>query len=256
MLLALRVSGKSGATRRSAYNLVRSALDTAVRDDLIRTNPAAKVQRPVAGTKEATWLTPDQVKAVIDAMKDHRLHGLVVLLANSGLRIGEALALRWQDIDLAAGVLRVTGTLGYVGGGWLRSEPKSLRSRRSIKLTPAALEALKTRRKAQAVDQLSMGSSWRNELDLVFTTEHGAPLDRHNALKTYKRFAESVGVGGSFHTLRHSVATTLMATGTPARVIADILGHSSTDVTNDLYSHVSPELAAEALGRLGKAMDS
>ncbi|HVA61453.1 MAG TPA: site-specific integrase [Mycobacteriales bacterium] len=135
------------------------------------------------------------------------------------LRIGEALALRWSDLDLDAGTLRVSGTLYRVGGALTRTEPKSARSRRTLPLLPEVVETLKARRQAQRADRLAAGPAWQ-ETDLVFTTEIGTPLDHRNVLRWYRKVTDEAGVHGSPHTLRHTTAAALIAAGVPVRVIA------------------------------------
>ncbi|HET7408084.1 MAG TPA: tyrosine-type recombinase/integrase [Mycobacteriales bacterium] len=255
MLLGLRQAGKSGATRRTVYNVLRAALEVAVRDGLLRTNPATRIARPAAHTPEARTLTAEQVGRIIQASGRERLGALVVVLVFTGMRIGEALALRWDDVDLDAGTLRVTGTLYRIKGELVRTPPKSARSRRTLPLVPPVVDALRAHRTTQLGERLGAGRAWRDE-GYVFATEIGTPLDHSNVLRWYRRLATTVDVPGGFHVLRHSAATALMTSGAPVRVVADILGHSSTRLTTDTYQHVTEALARDALNRLAQVFGS
>ena len=175
-------------------------------------------------------------------------------MAHTGLRIGEALALRWQDVDLDKATLTVTGTLYRVGRHLERSDrPKTRGSIRSIPLTRAVVEELRGHRRRQDTERAALGPAWA-EYGLVFTTEIGTPIDHSNALRWFKGRAAEVDVTATFHTLRHSAATTLMAAGVPLPVISRVLGHSSVRVTGDIYAHVSTEHTRDAVDRLGDAL--
>ena len=117
---------------RTIYSVLRAALDIAVRDGLVRANVAAAVKRPSEERHDAAYLNRDQVNALLTAARTTRLRALYVLMLGTGLRRGEALALRWSDIDFARGVLRVRGTLNRVNGLLVVSEPKTKQSRRSV----------------------------------------------------------------------------------------------------------------------------
>jgi integrase len=115
-IVGLRAKGLSESTVRSAYTILRAILDTAVRDGALARNPAAAVKRPKVTAKESVFLTPEQVRALLDAAKSSRYAPLFSLLVNTGVRRGEALALRWSDIDFEDKFLRVRGTLARVDG--------------------------------------------------------------------------------------------------------------------------------------------
>jgi integrase len=160
LIVAKRAEGKSAATVRLIYTVLRAVLDTAVRDGLLARNPAAAVKRPAAAPKEATYLTPDQVTELLAAAREERLYALVVLLAGTGLRRGEGLALHWSDVDLEAGVLRVRATLARVGGRLVLTEPKSERSRRTVALSAPVVAELRAHRARQAQERLAAGAAW------------------------------------------------------------------------------------------------
>ncbi len=251
LVVRLEAEGKGPAARRTAYTVLRRVLDAAVRDELLARNPAASVPRPrvdsAAGASR--FLDRDEVGALLAASRGGRLEPLVVLLAYTGLRIGEALALRWEDVDLDGGQVRVTGTLGRVDGAATRTPPKSARSRRAVALPAPALTVLRSWRTRQAAERLA--ATWWAEGEWVFTTPVGTVLDHSNAMKAYKRLAAAAGVpGATFHGLRHAAASVLLREGVPMRVVAEVLGHSSTRLTADVYSHVTAELTDRAAAAL------
>ena len=176
----------------------------------------------------------------------------MLLLASTGLRIGKALALRWTDLDLDAPRLRVTGTVRRVGGRVERTAPKSQRSRRTLPLSPAVVEALRSWRKVQAAERLRAGTSWEGDQAWVFTTESGRLLDQRNAARAYQRALAAAGVDvpARFHLFRHSAASAMLASGAVSvRTVSEVLGHSSTSITADTYGHVMDSAKAHALRR-------
>ena len=253
-VVGLRDAGLSESTVRSAYSILRSILDTAVRDGALAVNPAAAVRRPRVTAHEAAYLTPDQVRQLLDQAATSRYAPLFELLVNTGLRRGEALALRWTDVDLDRAVLRVRGTLARVDGELVITEPKTAKARRSVHVSEASARVLRTVKVAQAEERLRAGSQW-TQTGYVFTTETGQPCDPRNALRALQvaaRRAELPGVG--LHTLRHSAASVMLSGGVPLKVVSEILGHASVAITGDVYGHVSPDVSADALTSLSEAL--
>jgi integrase len=254
-LAELKGKGLAESTVRSAYTILRAVLDTAVRDGLLSRNAAAAVKRPTVAAREAASLTPDQVRAVLSAAQQSRYAPLFAVLAGTGLRRGEALALQWSDIDLEAGVARVRGTLARVAGGLGVTEPKTAKSRRTVPLAESVVGTLRALRLQQAQERLKAGSQWQ-QTGYVFTTEFGEPCDPRNALRAFKAAAKRAGLPTSvgLHTLRHSAASLMMAGGVPLKIVSDMLGHSSVAITGDIYGHVAPDVSREAVAKLAAAL--
>ena len=230
---------------------LRRALADAQRDGLLSRNVGG-LSRPVnVPERERPVLTADQARALLDATRGTRYGPLWTVLVTTGLRISEALGLAWADVDLAAPAISVRYGLQRVNGEWVRRPPKTAKGRRTIPLTPLAVVALRAQRDLQAADRGAV------VLDgLVFTTPTGNPIHATNLLPLLRKALAAAGLPKvGLHDLRHSCATILYAMGIPIEAIADILGHSTVRVTQDLYRHhvrAFSELAAtkmqEAVG--------
>jgi integrase len=245
------VRAMSDSTIRSTYTVLRSALHGAVRDGLLARNPAALVKRPAVEHREARHLDADDVSALLTAAAGSRYHPALTLIAATGLRKGEALALRWDAVDLDAGTLAITATLARIDGELVVSQPKTARSRRIVPLRPGIVWLLKRHRTAQIEERLRAGNQWQ-DTGLVFTTELGTPVDPRNLLRVVETAAKSAGVDGiGVHTLRHSAAVAWLEHGVHIKALADLLGHSSISVTGDTYGHTSDGAARSPVDALG-----
>lgn len=243
------VRALSDSTIRQIYTVLRAGLDGAVRDGLLARNPAAAVRRPGAERKEAKHLDISGVTAVLNAAKDSRYYPALVLIAATGLRKGEALALTWDTsiLNLDEGWLKVRKTLGRVGDKLIISEPKTERSRRTVPIPPAVVDLLRKHRTDQKADRLRAGNQW-TETGLVFTTEFGTAVDPRNLLRVIEVAAKQANLDGvGIHTLRHSAAVGWLESGVHIKAVADLLGHSSISVTGDIYGHTSDETARTAV---------
>lgn len=244
----------SDSTIRTTYSVLRSALDGAVRDGLLARNPAAVIRRPGVERTEARHLSPSEVRRLLSAAESSRYHRALVLITATGMRRGECLALRWQDIDHGAGVLRIRGTLSRIGKGLTVTEPKTERSRRMLPLSPATAALLTAQRKAQVTEQLHAGSEWI-DTGHVFTTETGQPVDPRNLLRVVQSAAARAGLDDvGVHSLRHSAATAMLDAGVNIKAVSDLLGHSSVSITGDIYGHTSDDSARAAVAMLSDAM--
>ena len=220
-------AGFSPRTVQYLHVVLHRALKQALRWNLVPRNVAEAVDPPWSTRKDVSPLSPAQARALLDAARGTRLEALYVLAVHTGMRQGELLALRWDDVDLDAGVLRVRGT-------------KTARSRRSVKLSRTALQALQSHLERQLAEIDRASSSWR-ENGLVFATHTGTPMDRHNLLRQFRRLLEEAGLPAvTFHNLRHTCATVLLSKGMHAKFVQELLGHSTITITLDTYSHVLP----------------
>ena len=239
--------GRSPATIRKALDVLGMALDVAVRDGKIRTNPVRDAGKPRITRTEVDFFTSSQIADLLAQSNGYRLDPLLRLAVYTGLRRGEALALRWRDVDLEARTLRVTGTLTRVKGRLIRQEPKTSAGTRVVPLVGDAYDALLDALTLQQADR-EASTYWTNQPGYVFTTESGEPVDPSNVGRWFTMIRNKAGLTtGSWHTLRHSAASTLLRTGTPMLVVSRLLGHSKVQITLDLYGHLTTSDIAEAV---------
>jgi len=250
LVVALRKRGLSDGSVRQVYTVLRAILDDAKLDRLVSDNAAAKTPRPRVAHKEARYLDGAQVAAVLNAADGLRYRPTLVLIAATGLRKGEALALRWSDINFAGASLRVAATLSRVGAELVITEPKTARSRRTVPLSPAIVALLITQRVTQAAERLHAGDQW-TDMGLVFATEFGGPVDPRNLLRAVQIAAAKAGIDNvGVHTLRHSAAVAWLEAGVHIKAVADLLGHSSIAITGDIYGHTSDATTRAAIDGL------
>jgi integrase len=241
--------------RTVAYTLqvLRMALDTAVDQRLIAFNPATKgIRKPRASRKEIEPMTVEQANAVLRAVEGHRLGAMFVLMLHTGLRRAETLGLRWCDLDLDAGVVRVRQTAERVDGEFVFSEPKTDKSRREISgLPPIVLNALRKWRFVQNGERGLLGLDWGDRHGLVFTKPDGTPIADVSVNRILDSLLKQAGLAHMrVHDLRHACATLLDAAGVPLKTISTILGHSSIRITSDLYIHTSQQTIRDAMTKL------
>ena len=242
--------GLSPRTVQLSLVILRKALGQAVKDGLIARNVAKLVDGPRVERFEGKTLIPEQARQFLDTAKGERLEALYTVALSLGLRMGEALGLRWQDVDLDRRTLTVNRILERIGRGQgsklLLVEPKTSRSRRTVNLPDAAIRALRGHKVRQLEERLMAGSRWQDN-GLVFPNTLGTPLEPHSLHDDFKRILVKAGLPDiRFHDLRHSAASLMLALGIPLRSIQDILGHSSIALTANLYAHVGEQLRREA----------
>ncbi len=247
----LFAKGLSGRTVLHSHRVLREALQHALKWQLIVNNPADLVEAPRAQRYQVPAMAPEQAEALIEAAA-HTPYGTVVELAiMAGLRMGELLGLRWQDVDLEAGVLSVRQTCQWLPQrGFIFRQPKTHRSERPVALTAGTVEALRQHRRKQLEGRLLAGPAYVDN-DLVFATPLGEPIDPANLRRTFRGITKAVGQPKlRFHDLRHGHATLMLKGGAHPKIVQERLGHASITTTLDVYSHVLPNLQAEAIASL------
>lgn len=241
------------------HRMLHQAFAHAVDWQLLALNPAAAAKPPRAQQKEVEHLEPQAVKALLDKAAEYQepwLTLIYVALA-TGARQGELLALRWQDVDLSTGELRIVRTARrFTGEGIVYGVPKTFRSRRPIRLDDDTVAVLRAHKARQNEIRLGAGPDWADN-DLVFCEPTGGPIDAATVLKWFQRIAQAAGLGHvRFHALRHTAGTLMAAAGINPRFIADRLGHANATFTINTYVHTtkSGELeAAEAVAKVLRA---
>ncbi|MFW6074172.1 MAG: site-specific integrase [Chloroflexota bacterium] len=167
------------------------------------------------------------------------------------LRLGEALGLLWEHVDLETGQIRVVHQLQRIDRRWQLVPPKSRQSRRTIPLPRASVTALRAHRELQQLERLAGGAEWGGPFDLVFTSTVGTPLDESNVRRQLRAILRQAGLRDiRFHDLRHTCASLLLVQGVHPRVVMETLGHSQISLTLDTYSHVLPVLQRDAAERM------
>lgn len=231
-------AGLSARTAQYLLTLLRKALQQAVDDGIIPRNPAQGVRVEQSRKEEIHPLSSEQVGVLLGATVDDRLEALYVVAIHCGLRQGELAGLKWEDVDLVAGRLQVRRTLS--NGAF--TAPKTAKSRRSVKLTSTAVEALRKHRESQVEERERLTGLWQDH-DLVFCSTIGTPLSRHNLVRrSFKPLLQKAGLPHTvrFHDLRHTCATLLLSKGVHPKFVQELLGHATISITLDTYSHVVP----------------
>ena len=241
--------GLSSTTVRHIHAVLHRALVHAVKLGLVPRNVTDAVEAPRMRHAQIHPLSVAQARAFLEASRSERLHALYVLALSTGMRQGELLALRWQDVDLAHGILQVRASLRYqVGRGFVFEEPKTKHGRRSVALPPHAVKALHTHRARQEAERQRLGQAWRDE-GLVFASEVGGPIEATNMMRgSFHRVVGRAGVPKiRFHDLRHTAATVLLGARVNPKVVSEMLGHSAISITLDIYAHVLPDMQQDAV---------
>ena len=247
--------GLSAATIRKFHTVLRQALQIAVDDGLVMRNAAAGLRLPRGESRKKRALTDEEIEVLVNDIADGTLGIPVLVLLATGLRRGELLALTWPDVDFEAGTLAVRRSVEKTSAGLRLKSPKTNRAR-VVAVPSVALEALRLHRAEQEEARRRYGEAW-SEQGLVFPGLLGSLWDPAVFSRAFRRAAVRVGVGSiGPHTLRHTAATEMLRQGIHPKVVADRLGHSTTRMTLDVYSHVIPALESEAATKVDAAIRS
>jgi integrase len=211
--------------------------------------------QPGAGSVEMRTWTADELRRYLDHVREDRLFPAWRLAASTGLRRGELLGLRWQDVDLDAGRVSVRQTLTTVGNKVAFGEPKTARGERNIALDGVTISTVRTWRARQARERLAFGPAW-HDTGLVFSRADGSLIHPDTFSFWFDRQVHAAGLPRiRFHDLRHTHATLALQAGVPAKVVSERLGHATVAFTLDVYSHVIPALQEDAAERIAALVD-
>jgi integrase len=270
----------SAATVRHLHKVLRAALRQAEKWGLVARNVAKLVDAVPLPKHEACSLTTEQAGQLLAALNGDRssaknekrraltspdrLRALFVVAMMMGLRRGEIAGLRWADIDLERGEMRVRQQVvrekikrndkgERIGGGLVATDLKTDKSRRAFKLPAAVAAELREHERRQKAERLKAGPLWRDS-GHVFTTIIGTRLDGRDIHAAWRRALDDAGLPGMrFHSTRHSAASFLIAHGADLRTVMGVLGHSSIALTADLYTHMLDEVRADAASKMDAA---
>ncbi|MGY1874270.1 tyrosine-type recombinase/integrase [Nocardia gipuzkoensis] len=232
-------------TLRAILRVLRAALQDAVEADVLARNVARQVKMPTGGIrKEKPW-SAEEATRFLTVAKDHRLYALWSVALAVGLRRGEALGLRWSDVDLVAGRIDLEKALYRVGGTLALHELKTEASDNSVPLPDKLVRILRQHRRDQLQDRRIAEA---NKLGLVFTSTRGTPLEPRNVNRAFAQLVKKAGARPiRLHDLRHSCATLLFTMGVEAATVQRILRHSSITVTTGTYMDVIDAVQRDAV---------
>jgi integrase len=248
--------GLSTTTVRYHAAIVHEALRHAVKWGLLAHNPADRVELPRRRQIEMRVWDEEQVRLFLaEARRTSAYYALYLAALTTGMRQGELLGLRWQDVDLALGVASVQQTLYRLGKTLLTKEPKSAKSRRPVALPSLLVETLREVQEVQVAHRRDLGAAYA-DYGLIFCQPDGKPLHAHNvSQRDFRRVVKRAGVPRiRFHDLRHCHATLLLRQGVHPKVVQERLGHATISMTLDTYSHVVPGMQERAVTDLEKRL--
>jgi integrase len=221
-----------------------------MREELLDKNVARLVRPPTTPKVERVPLTVDETRTLFKSTRDDRLHAMFVVLALLGLRRGELLGLRWEDVDLGGGTMHVRRGLHRIDGKLKVMDTKTARSRRTIPLPDLVCRSLEGHRRNQERERLALAERWP-DLGFVFTTPIGTPIDPDNCSKVVRGAMKAAGLRVvRMHDFRHGCVSVLLSLGVPPRTVMEIAGHSALEMTMNVYAHVTLDDKRQALDRL------
>jgi len=247
--------GLSPRTVRQVHMVLRRALKQAVLWRILSSNPSDAVRPPRAERKEIRALSEVEVRHLLRAASDTRHYVIWVFLVTTGVRLGEALGLKWSDIDIAESRAHIRRSLQRQRGvGSVFVEPKTAKSRRTVPMPEGTVGALLNHRCAQEADRQEAGKTWVGH-DLVFSSPVGRPLDMSFLSLVFHRTLKRAGLPHyRIHDLRHTTATHLLTKHVHPKIVQDLLGHSTIAITLDTYSHVMPTLGKDASAHMSSLL--
>lgn len=273
-------------TIKKVANILHSSMSQAVKSDLIVKNLCDADTMPKAGKKERRVLSAEEQKLFLEFIHDskewERYYPLFVIAFGTGMRIGELLALQWEDIDFKKRNIKVYKNLQYMQDEKTREcqfvvqAPKTKQSNRTIPMLDKVADAFRNQRKDQSKAIIMLGDRWEQADDLqlqnlIFTTEVGKPLSRTSVNRTITSIVNAINKQGrkdaekekreyepmadfTPHSIRHSFATRCFENGVPAKVVQDFMGHTNLFTTMDIYTHVTEDGKHEEIEKISNVV--
>jgi integrase len=249
-------AGLAPATVGKIHSTLHKALSQAVSDGIVPRN-AADVKAPRPTPEEMRPLSETEVRAFLDVARESgdRFEALYVLAITTGLRRGELLGLRWDDVSMERSTLRVGRALVREGGRHTLGETKTRRGRRQINLTPRTVSTLKAHHKKQQEEKIKLTGLYKDH-GLIFATRVGTPINPENLVnRSFKPLLERASLPEiRFHDLRHTCATLLLGRGVHPKLVQELLGHATIAMTLDTYSHYMPSMGDQVAGAMKDAL--
>lgn len=239
----LESKGLSSATIRKIHTIVRSSLEYAKDYKFISINPAAVVKPPTVKHKDIEVWEEKEIVYFLDAIKDEYDYIIYYLALYTGMRKGEILGLKWQDIDFYNNKIRVMRS--YTKTGF--SKGKTDKARRVIDIDDNTIEELKAHEKVIEKNKRVCGNEY-NDLDLLICRVDGSPVDVRNVNRRFEKLIKKLDMKKiRFHDLRHTHATLMLAMGIPVKVVSERLGHEKVELTLNTYAHLLPSMQLDAI---------
>lgn len=250
----LAAKGLSSTTIRNTRAVLHAALQFALRQELVARNVVDVVKPPKRKRPALRPPTPDEMDRLMEvAEREHdRLAALWTVAAYGGCRPGELRALQWPDVDWDTGIITIQRNVTKVPRqAAVTGAPKSDSGRRSFRIAPDAIAALRAHRAKQNEERLLLGPDYTDR-GLIFCAATGAPYHERTVVRYFKRALARADLPGEirFYDMRHGNATAMLLAGVSSKAAAERLGHSSTQLFNDTYAHMLAEIDADAAAKL------
>lgn len=255
------------ASVRKLHNILKSCLNQAEKNEMINYNPVKRAEPPAMQKPEIEILLPEEQKEFIKALEGEKLKPLFLLALQTGLRIGELLALKWDAIDFKNHTLTVNGTTKRVVEQFEKDyegiksrivlqEPKTRNSVRTVPLMASAYENLILLNRRQKLKAIKDGKPF-DRAKIVFSTASGSYIESKNVNRILYRVLEKAGLKRlSFHSMRHTFVSRMLEEGIDIKTISEIIGHSKTSFTLDTYAHILPSNKHDAVKKLDYLFDA
>jgi integrase len=237
----LRDANLAPRTVGHIHRILHRALGHAVQWGIVRDNVSEVVDPPRVPSAEIDILSADDLHALLAKLRGRSIYPIAALALATGMRRGELLALRWKDVDFERALLRVEQALEQTKRhGIVFKCPKTKHGRRTISLPPSTIAELRTHRKARQEQRLALGMGKSSPEDLVFSAWDGAVRSPNALTKEWSVAVRALGLSATFHSLRHTHASHLIANGLDVVTISRRLGHGSPAITLAVYAHLFP----------------
>ena len=236
--------GLSAKTVRNINQIIASALNLAIQEKLIHANPTIGCALPRVEHKEMKTVTAEQLTSFLREAKETGVYEMYYIELATGLRRGELLGLKWDDIDMNNGTIRVRRQVARIDGEIVEAPLKTKNSYRTVSIGDDAIEVLKEQRKKVG-----------REIEYVFPSPNGGPISPDSVLNMLHRVLERAGLPKiRFHDLRHTFATLALQNGVDIKTVSGMLGHFSAGFTLDTYAHVTTSAQKEAADTMGNVL--
>ena len=244
----------SPKTVKNTHGVLHKALQQAVSNGYLRTNPTDACVLPRVEKKQIKPLDEDQITAFLQAIRGHQFEYLFVVTLFTGMRESEALGLTWDCVNLENSTITINKQLQMVrgGNGEYRLAPTKNSKCRTVSIAPFVAETLRKVQREQQANKARCGTMW-NETGFVFTNPFGEHLKTHTVYKNFKTVVKKLGYDNArFHDLRHSYAVASIKSGDDIKTVQENLGHATASFTLDVYGHVTDQMKRDSAARMEK----